>query len=72
MNENSCYFYRQPPTLNIQMRHYLFPNSKDLYLWFLGSSQLLLRWLNTVSARSAVLCKSQQGFSLAKQTVKYV
>ena len=42
MNENSCYFYRQPPTFNIQMRHYLFPNSQDLYLWFLSSSQLLL------------------------------
>ena len=33
MNENSCYFYRQPPTVNIQMRHYLFQNSKDLYLY---------------------------------------
>ena len=31
-----------------------------------------LRWLNTVSARSAVLCKSQRGFSKAKQIVKYV
>ena len=31
-----------------------------------------LRWLNTVSARSAVLCKSQRGFSKANQTVKYV
>ena len=28
-----------------------------------------LRWLNTVSARSAVLCKSQRGFSKAKQIV---
>ena len=31
-----------------------------------------LRWLNTVSARSAVLCKDQGGFSKAKQIVKYV
>ena len=38
----------------------------------LAVSILGLRWLNTVSARSAVLCKSQRGFSNAKQTVKYV
>ena len=31
-----------------------------------------LRWLNTVSAQSAVLYKSQRGFSKAKQIVKYV
>ena len=31
-----------------------------------------LRWLNTVSAQSAVLCKSHRGFLKAKQIVKYV
>ena len=31
-----------------------------------------LSWLNTVFARSAVLCKSQRGFSKTKQIVKYV
>ena len=42
-------------------------NNKDLNL-----PRCRLRWLNTVSARSAVLCKSQRGFSKAKQIVKYV
>ena len=32
----------------------------------------LLRWPNTVSARSAVLCKSQRGLQKAKQTVKCI
>ena len=37
-----------------------------------AAAGFVLRWLNTVSARSAVLCKSQRGFSKAKQIVKYV
>ena len=35
-------------------------------------SLALLRWPNTVSVRSAVLCKSWRGFKKAKQTVKCV
>ena len=69
----------EPATLHFSLPD-LFPLAPANRAWFSEDDchladyvkELYLRWLNTVSARSAVLCKSQRGFSKAKQIVKYV
>ena len=46
--------------------------AEDIYVSVGRGCMQYLWWLNTISARSAVLCKSQRVFSKGKQIVKYV